>query len=103
LRASYIRVIFSEITRILNHLLAVTTHALDVGALTPFLWGFERGRSYGILRAGIWSKITFCLYKTGGCFPRIPIGLCDDIYRFVNQAFVRLDEIQSLLSQIVYG
>lgn len=37
LRAKYIRVIFSEITRILNHLLAVTTHALDVGALTPFL------------------------------------------------------------------
>src|SRR3546814_8388064 len=36
-----IRVIFSELTRILNHLLAVTTHALDVGALTPFLWGFE--------------------------------------------------------------
>ena len=39
LRAKFIRVIFSEITRILNHLLAVTTHALDVGALTPFLWG----------------------------------------------------------------
>ena len=41
LRAQYIRVLFLEITRILNHLLAVTTHALDVGALTPFLWGFE--------------------------------------------------------------
>src|SRR3546814_12977136 len=40
-RAQLIRVIFSELTRILNHLLAVTTHALDVGALTPFLWGFE--------------------------------------------------------------
>ena len=40
-RAKYIRVIFSEITRILNHLMAITTHALDVGALTPFLWGFE--------------------------------------------------------------
>lgn len=40
-RAQYIRVIFSEITRILNHLLALTCHAMDVGALTPFLWGFE--------------------------------------------------------------
>ena len=40
-RAQYIRVLFAEITRILNHLLALTTHALDVGALTPFLWGFE--------------------------------------------------------------
>lgn len=41
LRAQYIRVLFSEITRILNHLLALTCHAMDVGALTPFLWGFE--------------------------------------------------------------
>jgi len=40
-RAQYIRVLFSELTRILNHLLAVTTHALDVGAITPFFWGFE--------------------------------------------------------------
>ena len=41
LRAQYVRVLFAEITRILNHLLALTCHALDVGALTPFLWGFE--------------------------------------------------------------
>ena len=41
LRAQYIRVLFSEITRIMNHLLAVTCHAMDVGALTPFLWAFE--------------------------------------------------------------
>jgi NADH:ubiquinone oxidoreductase subunit D len=41
LRAQYIRVLFSEITRILNHLLAICCHAMDVGALTPILWGFE--------------------------------------------------------------
>ena len=41
IRAQYIRVLFAEITRILNHLLALTCHAMDVGALTPFLWGFE--------------------------------------------------------------
>lgn len=41
LRGQYLRVIFLELTRILNHILAITTHALDVGALTPFLWGFE--------------------------------------------------------------
>jgi len=41
LRASYLRVIFLELTRILNHLLAITSHALDIGALTPFLWAFE--------------------------------------------------------------
>jgi len=41
LRAKFIRVLFAELTRLLNHLLAITTHALDVGALTPFLWAFE--------------------------------------------------------------
>eukprot|EP00729_Bicosta_minor_P032453 gene32452-7228_t len=41
IRAKYIRVLFGEITRILNHIMAVATHALDVGALTPFLWLFE--------------------------------------------------------------
>lgn len=41
IKGQIIRVLFSEITRLLNHLLAITTHALDVGALTPFLWGFE--------------------------------------------------------------
>ena len=40
-RAQVIRILFSEITRILNHIMSLTTHALDVGALTPFLWGFE--------------------------------------------------------------
>lgn len=41
LRAKYIRIIFSELTRLLNHLLSLTTHALDVGALTPLLWGLK--------------------------------------------------------------
>jgi NADH:ubiquinone oxidoreductase subunit D len=49
LRAQYIRVIFLEITRILNHLLAVTSHALDVGALTPFLWALKNVRAVRIL------------------------------------------------------
>jgi len=40
-RAQYIRVLYSEITRVLNHLLAVTCHSMDIGALTPFLWAFE--------------------------------------------------------------
>jgi NADH dehydrogenase (ubiquinone) Fe-S protein 2 len=41
IRAKYIRTLFGEITRIRNHIMAITTHALDVGALTPFLWLFE--------------------------------------------------------------
>ena len=41
MRSKFIRVIFLELTRILNHILAITTHALDIGAISPFLWGFE--------------------------------------------------------------
>ena len=48
-RAKIIRVIFLEITRILNHLLAVGCHAMDVGAMTPFLWAFEKRKINGIL------------------------------------------------------
>ena len=49
LRGQYIRVLFSEITRILNHILNITTFALDVGAMTPFLWLFEEENINGIL------------------------------------------------------
>lgn len=45
MRAKFIRILFSEITRILNHLLALTCHALDVGAMTPFFWGFEKEKN----------------------------------------------------------
>ena len=48
-RAKFIRMLFSELTRLLNHLLAITTHALDVGALTPFLWGFEEREKLNVL------------------------------------------------------
>jgi len=56
IRARYIRVIFSEITRILNHLMSVTTHALDVGAVTPFLWAFEeREKLLEFYEKSFWS------------------------------------------------
>ena len=48
-RAQFIRVLFSELTRILNHLLAVGCHAMDVGATTPMLWSFEEREKHGIL------------------------------------------------------
>jgi len=99
LRASYIRVIFSEITRILNHLLAITTHAIDVGALTPFLWGFEeREKLMEFYERVSGARLHSAYIRPGGVSQDIPFGLCDDIREFVIQAFVRFDEIQSLLS-----
>jgi NADH dehydrogenase (ubiquinone) Fe-S protein 2 len=99
LRASYIRVIFSEITRILNHLLAITTHAIDVGALTPFLWGFEeREKLMEFYERVSGARLHSAYIRPGGVSQDIPFGLCDDIRKFVVQAFVRFDEIQTLLS-----
>jgi NADH dehydrogenase (ubiquinone) Fe-S protein 2 len=57
-RAKYIRTMFGEITRILNHLMSVLSHAMDVGALTPFLWGFEEREKLMVrLSCDIWVAI----------------------------------------------
>jgi len=98
-RAQYIRVIFLEITRILNHLLAVTTHALDVGALTPFLWGFEeREKLLEFYERVSGSRMHAAYIRPGGILYDIPLGLCNDIYLFLRQFSTRLDEIEELLS-----
>ena len=99
LRAKFIRVLFLEITRILNHLLAVTTHALDVGALTPFLWGFEeREKLLEFYERVSGSRMHAAYIRPGGVVQDIPIGLCDDIFLFISQFSSRLDEFEELLS-----
>jgi len=99
LRSKYIRVLFSEITRLLNHLLALTTHALDVGALTPFLWGFEeREKLMEFYERASGARLHSAYIRPGGVSQDIPHGLCSDIYKFIEQAYSRLDEIQTLLS-----
>nr|YP_003540834.1 NADH dehydrogenase subunit 7 [Vermamoeba vermiformis]ADD62218.1 NADH dehydrogenase subunit 7 [Vermamoeba vermiformis] len=99
LRAKYIRVIFSEITRILNHLLAVTTHALDVGALTPFLWGFEeREKLMEFYERVSGARMHAAYFRPGGVAQDFPLGLLDDIYYFCNQFLYRIAEIEDLLT-----
>lgn len=99
LRAQYIRVLFSEITRILNHLLAVTTHALDVGALTPFLWAFEeREKLMEFYERVSGARMHAAYIRPGGVSQDLPIGLLDDIYRFSLQFSARIDEIEELLT-----
>ncbi len=99
LRAQYIRVLFSEITRILNHLLALTTHALDVGALTPFLWGFEeREKLMEFYERVSGARMHAAYIRPGGVTLDLPKGLCDDIYNFICQFSYRLDEIEELLT-----
>lgn len=99
LRAQYIRVLFSEITRILNHLLALTCHAMDVGALTPFLWGFEeREKLMEFYERVSGARMHAAYVRPGGVSVDLPLGLCEDIYKFARQFASRIDEIEEMLT-----
>lgn len=79
-RAQIIRVIFCEITRILNHLMSLTTHALDVGAFTPFLWAFEeREKLMEFYEKVSGARMHAAYIRPGGVAQDIPIGLTNDI------------------------
>lgn len=99
-RAKYIRVIFSELTRLLNHLMAVTTHAMDVGALTPFLWGFEeREKLMEFYERVSGARMHAAYFRPGGVAQDLPTNLLNDIYLFVTQFKSRIVEIQELLDE----
>jgi len=98
-RSKYIRVIFLELTRILNHLLAVTTHALDVGALTPFLWAFEeREKLMEFYERVSGARMHAAYIRPGGVAQDLPKGLLSDISIFLKQFSKRIDEIEELLT-----
>jgi NADH dehydrogenase (ubiquinone) Fe-S protein 2 len=98
-RAQYIRVIFCEITRLLNHLLALTTHAMDVGALTPFLWAFEeREKLMEFYERVSGARMHASFIRVGGVLVDLPLGLLDDIYIFIKKFSSRIDEIEELLT-----
>nr|YP_010577903.1 NADH dehydrogenase subunit 7 [Cryptomonas pyrenoidifera]UZP15123.1 NADH dehydrogenase subunit 7 [Cryptomonas pyrenoidifera] len=100
LRAQYIRVLFSEITRILNHLLAICCHAMDVGALTPILWGFEeREKLMEFYERVSGARMHAAYVRPGGVASDIPLGLCEDIYNFALQFSSRIDELEELLTE----
>lgn len=99
IRAQYIRVLFLEITRILNHLLAVGCHAMDVGAMTPFLWAFEeREKLMEFYERVSGARMHSAYIRPGGVTQDIPIGLLDDIYIFAEQFSTRVDEMEEMLT-----
>jgi len=99
-RAKYLRVLYSEITRILNHIMSLTTHALDVGALTPFLWGFEeREKLMGFYEQVSGARMHTAYIRPGGVHKDLPINLLKDIYEFVEQYTSRINEIEELLTR----
>jgi NADH dehydrogenase (ubiquinone) Fe-S protein 2 len=98
-RAKFIRVIFLEITRILNHLLAVGCHALDVGAMTPFMWAFEeREKLMEFYERVSGARMHAAYIRPGGVSMDMPIGLIEDLYSFCDQFRSRLNEIEEMLT-----
>jgi len=98
-RAQVIRVMFAEITRILNHLLAVGCHAMDVGAMTPFLWAFEeREKLMEFYERVSGARMHASYIRPGGVSADIPKGFLDDLFLFINQFNTRLDEFEEMLT-----
>jgi NADH dehydrogenase I D subunit len=99
-RAQYIRVIFLEITRILNHLLAIGCHAMDVGAMTPMLWMFEeREKLMEFYERVSGARMHSVYFRPGGVQCDLPAGLLHDIFLFVLQFKNKILEIEELLSE----
>ena len=99
-RSQYIRVLFAELTRVLNHLLAVGCHAMDVGAMTPFLWAFEeREKLMEFYERVSGARMHAAYFRPGGVHVDLPKGLLDDIFLFVDQFNIRLTEIEDMLTE----
>jgi NADH-quinone oxidoreductase subunit D len=99
-RGQYIRVLFGEITRILNHLLNVTTFALDIGAITPMLWGFEeREKLMEFYERVSGARMHANYFRPGGVHQDLPAGLAEDIFAYCDSFTPRLDDLQDLLTE----
>ncbi|GFS47643.1 NADH dehydrogenase iron-sulfur protein 2, mitochondrial [Nephila pilipes] len=98
-RAKCIRVLFAEITRILNHIMAIGTHALDVGALTPFFWLFEeREKLMEFYERVSGARMHAAYIRPGGVSQDLPIGLLGDIFEWLEKFGQRIDEMEDLLT-----
>ncbi|MDP2738466.1 MAG: NADH-quinone oxidoreductase subunit D, partial [Pseudorhodobacter sp.] len=99
-RASLIRVLFSEIGRVLNHLLNVTTQAMDVGALTPPLWGFEeREKLMVFCERASGARMHMAYFRPGGVHQDLPPQLIEDIDSWAVEFPRVLDDIDGLLTE----
>ena len=98
-RGQLIRVLFSEIGRLLSHILNVTTQAMDVGALTPPLWGFEeREKLMVFYERASGSRMHAKYFRIGGVHQDLPDELVEDIAKFCETHEQVLDDIESLLT-----
>jgi NADH-quinone oxidoreductase subunit D len=100
LRAQYIRVLFCELSRILNHILNITTFALDVGAITPALWGFEeREKGMEFYDRVCGARLHANYFRPGGVHMDMPAGLADDMYAWTESFPKVLNDLDNLLTE----
>lgn len=99
LRGQLIRVLFAEIGRLMSHVLNTTTQAMDCGALTPPLWGFdEREKLYIFYERASGSRMHAAFFRPGGVHQDLPQDLIDDIEAFCDPYLKVLDDLEGLLT-----
>jgi NADH-quinone oxidoreductase subunit D len=99
-RGQYIRVLFDEITRILNHLLNIPAYAMDVGAMTPFLWAFEqRELLMEFYERVSGARLHAAYYRPGGVHQDLPAGILDDIAAWAEKFPAVMDDMDTLLTE----
>ena len=99
-RGQYVRVLFAEVSRLLNHLLNLTTFALDVGAITPPLWGFEeREVLMEFYERVSGARLHAAYFRPGGVHQDMPAGLGDDIGEYVEKFPRFIDDMEQLLTE----
>ncbi|MEM8590508.1 MAG: NADH-quinone oxidoreductase subunit D [Pseudomonadota bacterium] len=99
-RGQYVRVLFSEVTRVLNHLLNLTTFALDVGAITPPLWAFEeREILMEFYERVSGARLHSAYFRPGGVHQDMPAGLADDIWNYTERLPKFIDDMENLLTE----
>jgi len=100
IRGQYIRVMFSEITRILNHIMNISAFFLDVGAMTPLLWGFEeREKLMEFYERVSGARLHAAYFRPGGVHRDLPAGLLEDIVKFCDEFPKIIDDVESLLTE----
>jgi NADH-quinone oxidoreductase subunit D len=100
LRGQYIRVMFDEVTRILNHLLNIPAYAMDVGAITPFLWVFEqRELLMEFYERVSGARLHAAYYRPGGVHQDLPAGLLDDLWAWSEKFPKVVDDMEGLLTE----
>jgi len=99
-RGKFIRVLFDEITRLLNHLLNVPAYAMDVGAMTPMLWAFEqREMLMEFYERVCGARLHAAYYRVGGVHQDLPAGLTEDIIAWSEKFPKFIDDIETLLTE----